>query len=561
MKKLLCIVGLILSLSLISTVHADIVGHWSLDEGSGPTAYDNSVYGNDGTLGTAGVSWTTGYYGFALNFTPPDGCVLIPDSASLDITNAFTVMAWVNLNDLTGPKSIVSKFRSGDASFILKKHNSNDKFRVQLWNDLGSMADLSSSTSSQVGAWTHVAVTYNGSVLQFYYNGDPDGSMNVSGSLHISSSPVVIGAIEDGNGENFDGVIDEVRIYSHALSPTEVIEAMNTGSGQGESPIAEAGDDIIAAGDETILLDGSNSYDPDGTIVSYEWKRLPDSEILYSGADPTCQTDALGRAEELVELKVVDDVGNTGTDTMTVLNSRVNLLPPELAYIGSRVVYIGSTLTFQISATDPEEFNLAYSASNLPPGATFDENTQTFSWTPDTTGSYPDVRFEVTDSLYIDYEIIIIIARRSGPGPCFLAGTPILMSNGSTKPIEDIKVDDMILAYDVDSGKIIEDKVSEVFIHDADNYLIINNELKATPNHPVYSNGEWVEIGTLKIGDKLLNSKSEYQEIKTIKRVKADVRVYNFEVNPYHTYIANGYVVHNKVYNSVVADPLGGDFQ
>jgi len=320
--------GLILSLGLISTAHADLVGYWALDEGADYTAYDSSVYGNDGTISTSGANWITGYFGLALDFVPPDGYVLIPDSASLDITNAFTLMAWVKLNDLNGPKAIVSKFRTGDQTFILKKHNTNEHFRVELWNASGgSLADLTNSTAAQVGVWTHVAVTYNGSALQFYYNGDPDGSMNVSGSLYVGASPVVIGAIEEGNGENFDGVIDEVRIYSHALSPAEIIETMNTSGGVGEPPIADAGDDIIASANETILLDGSNSYDPDGTIILYEWKRLPDGEILYSGTETTCETQASGRAEEVIELKVVDNDGNPGTDTMTILNSRVNVLP------------------------------------------------------------------------------------------------------------------------------------------------------------------------------------------------------------------------------------------
>ncbi|MDP2939725.1 MAG: polymorphic toxin-type HINT domain-containing protein [Candidatus Omnitrophota bacterium] len=132
-----------------------------------------------------------------------------------------------------------------------------------------------------------------------------------------------------------------------------------------------------------------------------------------------------------------------------------------------------------------------------------------------------------------------------GGGPCLLSGAPILMSDKTLKPIEQIKKGDSILAYDVETNKTIPDKVKQVFVHDTDNYLIINNKLKITPNHLVYANGKWMEIGKLKIGDKILTHKGKYQNIKSIKQIKAPVKVYNFEVNPKHTYIANGYVVHN----------------
>lgn len=129
---------------------------------------------------------------------------------------------------------------------------------------------------------------------------------------------------------------------------------------------------------------------------------------------------------------------------------------------------------------------------------------------------------------------------------CFLAKTPILMADGSTKPIENVKVGDLILAFDEETKTLKEDKVSKFFEHDADEYLVINENLKATANHPVYSEGKWTEIGKLKVGDKLLNAQGKPEEIKSIKLVKEPVKVYNLEVNPYNTYIASGIVVHNK---------------
>jgi hypothetical protein len=58
-------------------------------------------------------------------------------------------------------------------------------------------------------------------------------------------------------------------------------------------PTADAGDDIIADANEVVTLDGSGSSDPDGQIIKYTWKRLPDGVVIYSGKEPTCQTKAL----------------------------------------------------------------------------------------------------------------------------------------------------------------------------------------------------------------------------------------------------------------------------
>ena len=92
------------------------------------------------------------------------------------------------------------------------------------------------------------------------------------------------------------------------------------------APVADAGDDIIAHANDEIVLDASASYDADGTIVMYTWKRLPDDVVLYSGPDPTTITHALGRVEEVIELTVSDDLGLFSSDTVIIFNALVSEL-------------------------------------------------------------------------------------------------------------------------------------------------------------------------------------------------------------------------------------------
>jgi hypothetical protein len=87
--------------------------------------------------------------------------------------------------------------------------------------------------------------------------------------------------------------------------------------------------------------------------------------------------------------------------------------PPVLASIGGKTVNEGESLTFTISATDPDGDPLTYSASNLPSGAAFNPATKTFAWTPSyrQARSYSTVSFIVADSHANDTETIIIIVN------------------------------------------------------------------------------------------------------------------------------------------------------
>ncbi len=131
-------------------------------------------------------------------------------------------------------------------------------------------------------------------------------------------------------------------------------------------------------------------------------------------------------------------------------------------------------------------------------------------------------------------------------GGCFLAGTKISMADGTTKAIEDIKIEDEIktitdtLHIQYGNGRVVE-----IFKHTVGEYLVINNKLRLTPEHRVYSNHSFVMAGQLRQGDWLLDKEGNKIFITSIDNKKEIVEVYNFRVEPYHTYIADGFYVHN----------------
>ena len=81
--------------------------------------------------------------------------------------------------------------------------------------------------SLPVNTWSHLAATYDGTVVALYLNGSQVSQLLTSGPMAPTSQPLKIG----GNaiwGEWFSGLIDEVRVYSRALSASEIQADMDT---------------------------------------------------------------------------------------------------------------------------------------------------------------------------------------------------------------------------------------------------------------------------------------------------------------------------------------------
>jgi hypothetical protein len=116
-------------------------------------------------------------------------------------------------------------------------------------------------------------------------------------------------------------------------------------------------------------------------------------------------------------------------------------------------------------------------------------------------------------------------------GSCFLAGTNITMADDSDKKIEDIVIGDEVKSYDIATDAYVKGKVTKVYHHIAedmgDHYLIINDDIRVTPNHLLYINGVLMLAGDAQIGDLLGGSDVA---IYSIQQVFDQVPTYNFEV-------------------------------
>ncbi|MDD6296585.1 MAG: polymorphic toxin-type HINT domain-containing protein, partial [Firmicutes bacterium] len=124
---------------------------------------------------------------------------------------------------------------------------------------------------------------------------------------------------------------------------------------------------------------------------------------------------------------------------------------------------------------------------------------------------------------------------------CFIAGTEVLTEDG-TKKIEDIHAGEMVWAWDEQTGDVSLKKVVETYVNETTELTHIfvgGEEIVATPGHPFYSPVKgWTEACELRAGDILVLVNGEYVVVEQVQHelLESPVKVYNFQVEDYHTY-------------------------
>jgi hypothetical protein len=206
------------------------VAYWKFDEGYGTTVYD-SVGNNNGTIN--GASWTNdGRFGKALSFDGSDDYVGLSDYVDMGMRD-FSLCAWVKTtSSVSYGQWIVGQLGTAggttDEGYSLIMEGGYPGVKLSSTGE--NLYTLQSPNLHNDGNWHHVMATVKrGGSIRVYVDGllENEGTDVISGSIDHNYS-LLIGA-RPGGGTEWDGQIDEVKIYNYALSENEVKKDYNQG--------------------------------------------------------------------------------------------------------------------------------------------------------------------------------------------------------------------------------------------------------------------------------------------------------------------------------------------
>ncbi len=204
-----------------------LAAHYKLDETSGTTAADSSGNNNTGTV-SGNPQWATpraGESGKALVMDGTGDYITAPNTAANNISGtALTLSAWVATHRFDSG-SIVGK--PWNAASIAEpiwqyglEYNSGYGIEFHLGDTTSTRHTLNYLHLPEDG-WEHWAATYDGQFMKLYINGILIKSQAETGSIQARGNTLRIGA--NGNlTNNFEGGVDDIRIYNRALSQNEI---------------------------------------------------------------------------------------------------------------------------------------------------------------------------------------------------------------------------------------------------------------------------------------------------------------------------------------------------
>ena len=223
MKKSFTILALVFSALNVSaqSIHDSLVAFYPFNG----NANDASSKGNNGTVN--GAILTTDRFGnsnSAYEFDGSNDYIEIPTSSSLDLNYKFSVSVWFYQTDAaTAGYRLIDKNTAGfpDGYGIDTRGDATGKtVRMYFKNQ-----DPDANSLHSLNSWNHIVITYDSLEIKFYLNGQLENTVNIVGTdAPANNLPLLIGCGQNGtNRQNFfEGKIDDLRIYSRALSSAEV---------------------------------------------------------------------------------------------------------------------------------------------------------------------------------------------------------------------------------------------------------------------------------------------------------------------------------------------------
>ncbi|MCH7948751.1 MAG: hypothetical protein IIC66_13240, partial [candidate division Zixibacteria bacterium] len=279
-------------------------------------------------------------------------------------------------------------------------------------------------------------------------------------TLSTSALPSGASFIDNGNGSgSFDWTPNFIQSGTYNVTfyatdgiatDSEVVTITVTEAGNQTPILAPIGSQVTTEGIQLIV--NLSAADPDSIIPALSTSSLPTGAIFTDNGDGTGNLDwtpDFTQAGLYIVTFFASDGAAKDSEIVSITVIEAGNQTPVLATIGAQATSEGVSLSFSTSASDADGTTPALTASPLPAGATFIDNSGgsgTFSWTPDFTqsGTY-NVTFYATDGVATDSEVVTITVTESGNQ------APLLSAIGSQSVTEGNNLNFSISASDPDS--------------------------------------------------------------------------------------------------------------
>ena len=336
-KKLVYLISFILVLSLVLVSGAkaadpNLVGWWPLDEGAGDIAIDLSGSGNDGTisnlnggLGLDGSVWVDDpERGTVISFngTAEGAFVRAGDIPQMTLTNDFVWAFWAKHSDEnTADNDIIlgNRMDENAVDFVPRQFIKFTPTKFE-WHMNGNGDDNLDYDDIVADVWLHHAVVKTADQLTYYRNGIEASSGTFTQALDFPQPLFFGGDNEAAAGENWSGLMSDVRIHNRALTGLEIVAAKE-GVEEVNMEVGFATQPPVIDGEVDYMWEGASTqyFVPldDPANASGSWKLLYDSENLYVIVDVTddsLQNDSASSWQD-DSVEIYFDGGNTKVNT------------------------------------------------------------------------------------------------------------------------------------------------------------------------------------------------------------------------------------------------------
>jgi hypothetical protein len=306
-------------------ITSGMVLHLALDDGHGLVAADSTTNHHNGTLQgfpDGDAEWVTGRINGAVNFNPVEAAgevILVTDDGTLDFSASlnFSLAVWANgaAAQVDGAGILAKGEGNGGEQYALDVFAGN--FRFYGWVGDGSYYLVTAPVGPN-GTWQHLAMVFSKSLnrLKFYVNGVEAASSVLPTAIIASPHEISIGSRQLGASDynlNFNGKIDDVRVYNRVLTSQDVAELYSVAALVAPSIVKQPQGGVYYSCETaalTVTIDGSEP-------LSYQWKR--DGLDIPGATQATLTLQNLTSAQAgLYSVAVSNKVGKALSDVATI---------------------------------------------------------------------------------------------------------------------------------------------------------------------------------------------------------------------------------------------------